>query len=511
MKFITNLLKACDTYRKELSIPTNNSVLRGLINLVVALLFIAFNIYIILDNINNQKIKEIATDIIVDTDMVDISKLHLEFNIKFTEYFFTTEDISSCSNPYMQLNSREKIYFKKIENPAMHDEQSFILNYNFTLSNYSEKKIYSFIIANDCILNTNVKSTVINFDYLQNITNNKLNIKGKTSEEIYFSKKINDEYNFPYSKVLGLYEISSYISLNLMHEDYKSYLDFNKYSSNLLENYQQKTKSFFNPKIYLFNYDLINAHSFEPKDKNNDNLYHLIYYTFETGNTSKVSIRVYNHFLYLFPTIVSVATTFMNAFMMLNSVLTYHYKFHEFINNNCRIKYPDIIENNRNSINESSKFTSNINISQNNFHSDSNNSNKLDKSKLTVKSITKIDSDGNSNDQSLIEKEKPFSCNQSFSSREDYKEKKDTYDFLKYIIKDSFCFSIPFAFCRSKIANTKLKILNDVKTKLYEDETSFYFYTSNVTTYLINRNLMDIYGKNILLKPIFEYNLKDYE
>lgn len=77
MKYIANFVQSCDTYNRELFIPSKNSILRGSINLIVALSFVIVNTYMMVDNFKNQKAKEIKSENIISTEMVDITKLNL--------------------------------------------------------------------------------------------------------------------------------------------------------------------------------------------------------------------------------------------------------------------------------------------------------------------------------------------------------------------------------------------------------------------------------------------------
>lgn len=553
-----NIIKSFDFYKRDLTIPVNNSLLRGIFSILVAVLFITINIYFICKNILYPQPKEIKDTNYINKEMIDFRNLDFKVYIEIDEYYIN-KNFSICDF-YVETYDKNRTYFNIAENYNItssdfkNDEDNEDIHITHRLLNLTFKYNFSTIRSDDSWskpgtyfyfdINKNCKDTYdgmrdrsIKIITNQNVTTNKFNIK---SNEVFNHESFKNMYYTNSTTIENIFESINHFELNLLYDDYKGYLDFNsEYSSFFTNNYNKNNSTFLKTSNHMFDH-------YKVEDSAEIGLFFttLLTYKFYIKNVCKINMRVYDHFLIYFPMFLSIFSSIIKGFSIIHLIMQHNYKYFEFINNTCRIKYSDmdcdinsdikgsnyIRKHYNNNWNESIDTMKESEVGSkdnkilferktNSINSKSNNiafgTIKIDDYKNTgnIKnsSIDKEISTPNFDTSLLIKPKKKFSHDTNTYNRKSHLELRKTSNYIQYSISDAFCFFLPFTCCRSSKANTKLRILSDVKEKLNSVDPSFYTMTNNTTTYLMHMNLLKIYGKDELFKPIFTYDLENYD
>lgn len=521
MNSLISLLKSCDTYYRDILVSSNNSTIRGLFNVLLVLLFVLVNIYYFYDNFNNQKPKEIKEPSTIYNQMIDIDDIKLEITVGLKEHYHMEKPFDACiSTPYIELYNKNIVIDVHEDDMPVGDIVNYKVVFNVTKNDIKEDRLlkYNFRIKNNCT-DDRIFMTEAKFVIYENVTSNKLKLNGKTNKELFMHDYSVEIYNLEPTKQYVLFDYFKFIFL---YDDFKSYLDFNEYSNFFMSNYQSNSLSFLKPSNHILEF----VKSSINENEKTDNLI-LDYYVY-INNQSTIYVRVYNNFLYLFPIIFNAASILVQILVILNSMIRYNYQYNELINGGCSIRfnYNDCFVKDRKSLNKSSNSNeSGLAVSKSNLDNDiisilrENNKDIRN----THGSIENIQTDVKNNDSKKLDydctdnfKEKQkclLACEMKLKNYDTSSELKSrkTQNLLTFGFIDSLCFFIPYEFCRSKTVNIKYKILKDLKTKLYHEKPSFHSLTNKSITYIIHKNLLNILGNDLLLKPIYNYDLNDYD
>lgn len=543
------LIKSCDTYNKDLTLATNNSLCRGLFNICIFLLFIGFNAFYIIRNLLQPQVDQIYDLNYIDKKFIDYNNLKINISIKISEKY-TNE---SLCDPYISVKDKiinfDEFYYEQKDKNIItrYSTQNFSIQLSdfYNDENWLYNKVIPQIYVNKgCSGFDGYNQRIVSITTQQNTTLNKLNYDYMNSSKKLFNYDESTTYiHFHSDKHLKNYSyyVNTQYELNVLYDDFKNLFDTSTYSSFFVNNYANDRYLFIKSASHIFSSVLTTTIENNKMFNNNS----IILYTFYVRNNVKFYIRIYKHFLFYLPMFVSICSIAMRGFNIFDNIIRYKNKYFYFMNNNCRISWfedlnnpeksddhsfqenKNLLYNSDNSVtkkNTDRYFKQPLLTSKRNSINDHNESNaeRMDKDKKDIKEINKQNDFNNISSINSISINKECKSKLSNISRNSIRSdgfvnniKISSQSHLrnncfKYTIKDAFLLCLPFNFLRSKKTQIKYKILKDVKIKLNETDPSFSTISNNTTHYLIYFNLLEKYGKDFLFKPIYNYNLNDY-
>lgn len=537
-----SFLKKCDFYYKEFRTSDNNSECRGCLSLILIISFLIINFLYLYTNHTYPQVKSIENVEYIEKKLIDYSNLQLELDLEINETYTNHQSEFYCK-PYFNIRNKN-IFSQQIEFDFIRQKKTFLNSYDVK---YAFKRKLSFIDLNldpEMWLKMDSENTIFyifisyvcSSPYLQienlykpyekkiNIRNN---IKTYHSPILGNTKEIFFKTQHEFNSDIHLLEDDNVKQLDfetvgyVLFDDFKNFFDFSHlFSNHLTSNFKNDTPQFIKS----------TENSFSVKAKYIENL------TREISKEAKVVtfaileynvdsyylcyVRVYQHSLYYFPMLISIFSVVFKSFYILNSVCLYEYKYFDFINNNCSVVRSNISFDNNNSVNTNTidnnqdnssvcskdfekrlkKSSSNLEI--NNMQESSSNSDSF-KNQLTRNSINKENRDiGNNYQESLI-----VSSNQENNNNEVQSISNSIENKIKFSYYDAICFFLPFSICRSKEVNLKINIFKIIKNNIKTKKPSYSSYTNNNFHYLVHKNLLENYDKDILLKPIYKINV----
>lgn len=136
-------IKSCDTLNKDLSTSENNSLYRGIVNILLFVSFISINIYLLINKIIFPEPYDIVDMNLLDRRSVNLDSIQSHFRILLREQYKLNTDINIC-HPYVKIgnstynfNVSEKINVEKktvylyYESNITHQSNPIYKNYDY--------------------------------------------------------------------------------------------------------------------------------------------------------------------------------------------------------------------------------------------------------------------------------------------------------------------------------------------------------------------------------------------